>query len=335
METKTFIGIDVSKLTLDVCVLHEDKNPEIYLVKNQIGALRSLFAKFRKLFDTEQILVCSEHTGHYSNILRAFCVENGIALWLESGAEIKMSSGVRRNKSDRADAMRIAIYARRFHDRARLETIEPVTMEEVRLLLSERELYVKERAKYRAQIKDLGKFMGKSIFKDRKRRMDKHVKLLTKSIEEIDTVIDELMANDAELSRQQEILMSIDGVGQQVALHTIMATRGFRKYRSGREFACHVGVAPFSFTSGTSQRSRNKVSNRANKKLKTLFHMAALSAIKMKGEFKDYFDRKVAEGKNKMTVINAVRAKIINRIFALIRENRTYIKNNEFNLCYP
>jgi hypothetical protein len=55
--------------------------------------------------------------------------------------------------------------------------------------------------------------------------------------------------------------------------------------------------------------------------------MAALSAIKMKGELRDYFERKVAEGKNKMTVLNAVRAKIINRIFALIREDRKYEKS--------
>jgi hypothetical protein len=41
----------------------------------------------------------------------------------------------------------------------------------------------------------------------------------------------------------------------------------------------------------------------------------------MEGEFKVYFLRKVADGKNKMTVINAVRSKLINRIFALIREN--------------
>jgi transposase len=67
--------------------------------------------------------------------------------------------------------------------------------------------------------------------------------------------------------------------------------------------------------------------------LKKLYHMAALSAIKMKGEFKDYFDRKVAEGKNKMTVINAVRAKLINRIFALIRDNRINEKNYQITLA--
>jgi len=63
--------------------------------------------------------------------------------------------------------------------------------------------------------------------------------------------------------------------------------------------------------------------------------MAALSAIKMKGEFRDYFERKLAEGKNKMTIINAVRAKIINRIFALIREDRKYEKNYIFTLQHP
>ena len=55
--------------------------------------------------------------------------------------------------------------------------------------------------------------------------------------------------------------------------------------------------------------------------------MAALSAIRMKGELKEYFMRKVEEGKNKMTVINAVRSKIIHRIFAVIRSNEKYNKN--------
>jgi len=58
-----------------------------------------------------------------------------------------------------------------------------------------------------------------------------------------------------------------------------------------------------------------------------------LSAVKMKGEFREYFERKVAEGKNKMTVINAVRAKLINRIFALIRDNRKHENNYNQDLA--
>lgn len=52
--------------------------------------------------------------------------------------------------------------------------------------------------------------------------------------------------------------------------------------------------------------------------------MCALSSISAKGELKDYFERKVAEGKNKMLVINNIRNKLIHRICACVRDNKTY-----------
>ena len=50
--------------------------------------------------------------------------------------------------------------------------------------------------------------------------------------------------------------------------------------------------------------------------------MAALSIVSGKGEMAAYYHRKVAQGKNKMLVLNAVRNKIIHRVFACIRDNR-------------
>ncbi|MCM4174325.1 IS110 family transposase [Arenibacter sp. TNZ] len=335
MKSKSFIGIDVSKLSLDICLITEEGEIKNFKANNTVGHLKKLFKLIAQDVDVEETLVCAEYTGHYSNILKSYCLDNGVALWLESGAEIKLRSGVQRCKSDKIDAQRIAEYAMRHSDKALLQTLEDEVISESKLLLSERKLYVGERAKYRTQLKDLGGFVEKSIFKERSKRLKRHVALLTKSIEEIDRTIKELFSTEILLAHQSKILTSIPGVGDQVAIHTIVATNGFTKFKNGRKFACHVGVAPFSFHSGTSQRSRNKVSHRANKELKTLFHMAALSAIKMKGEFHDYFKRKVAEGKNKMTVINAVRAKIINRIFTLIKENRKYEKNYNLPLVNP
>ncbi|PHS07811.1 MAG: hypothetical protein COA88_07895 [Kordia sp.] len=60
-----------------------------------------------------------------------------------------------------------------------------------------------------------------------------------------------------------------------------MSTAAFKSFGNGRKFACYIGVALFSYSSGSNQRSRNKVSHRANKKLKTLYYMAALSAIRV------------------------------------------------------
>jgi len=54
-----------------------------------------------------------------------------------------------------------------------------------------------------------------------------------------------------------------------------------------------------------------------------------------KGELKDYYNRKVAEGKNKMCVLNAMRSKLIHRIFALIKSDRFYEKNIDIYLQNP
>ena len=56
--------------------------------------------------------------------------------------------------------------------------------------------------------------------------------------------------------------------------------------------------------------------------------MAALSAINVKGDIQEYYHRKVAEGKNKMSVINAIRNKLIHRIFAVVKRSTPYQKIN-------
>ncbi len=284
MKFKSFIGIDVSKLSLDICSITTEGEIKTFKINNSVGDLKKFFKLIRKDLDLDKTLVCAEFTGHYSNILKSYCLDNGIALWLESGAEIKLRSGVQRRKTDKVDAERIAEYAMRYVDKAELQVLEDIAITQSKLLLSERQLYVGERAKYKTQLKDLKEFIDKPFFKDRSKRLKKHISLLDKSIKEIDQAIKELLKTE-KLAQQNKILTSIPGVGDQVAINTIVATNGFQKFKNGRKFACHVGVAPFSFQSGTSQMSRNKVSHKANKKLKTLFHMAALSAVKMKGEF--------------------------------------------------
>lgn len=332
MHFELVIGIDVSKLTLDIALISKEAEVENFKVKNSPVFIKKFFEKLSKSWPIENALICAEHTGHYCYPLRKVCLEKEYSLWLEGGAEVKQRSGVTRYKNDKIDAIRIADYAKRHQDKAKIQKEEDYTIESIKALSSEREFFIKERAKYKTQLKDLKGFMDDELYKARSKRLKKQKDSLTKQIREIDKQINDLVESSEELMNQKVILTSVDGIGDQVAIHTIVATSAFTKFDSGRKFACHVGVAPFAFESGTSIRSRRKVSFRANMSLKKLFHMAALSAIKMRGEFKEYFDRKVTEGKNKMTVINAVRAKLINRIFALIRDNRVNEKNYNMNL---
>jgi len=61
--------------------------------------------------------------------------------------------------------------------------------------------------------------------------------------------------------------------------------------------------------------------------MKMLLHLCATSAIRSKGELQDYYLRKTTEGKNKMLVLNAIRNKLVLRIFACVKENRKYKEN--------
>lgn len=81
------------------------------------------------------------------------------------------------------------------------------------------------------------------------------------------------------------------------------------------------------------RKGKPKVSQMANKKVKSLLHLAALSAIQHCQELKAYYERKVLEGKNKMLVINNVRNKLVLRIFACVREDRNYDEKYKYALA--
>ena len=97
----------------------------------------------------------------------------------------------------------------------------------------------------------------------------------------------------------------------------ITVTNAFIFFKDWRKLACYCGVAPFRHQSGSSIKGKTKVSHIANKKMKSLLNMAALSAKKCDTEIKAYYERKVAEGKNKMSVINAAKCK--NTILKLLK----------------
>jgi transposase len=56
-----------------------------------------------------------------------------------------------------------------------------------------------------------------------------------------------------------------------------------------KKMACHAGVAPFNYQSGSSVRGRPGVSQHARKRLKSLFHLGAMASIRAKGELQDYY----------------------------------------------
>jgi transposase len=133
------------------------------------------------------------------------------------------------------------------------------------------------------------------------------------------------------MCRQFELATSVPGVGPQTALYLIALTRCFAAFSSWRKLACYAGIAPFEYSSGSSVRGRTKVSHLANKKLKSLFNMAALSAKKLDPELRLYYERKKAEGKHVMSIMNALRCKVVARVFAAVNRNSPFVNTLKFS----
>lgn len=322
-----FIGVDVSKKKLDFCVLHENRIIIETDVTNHQGAIMAFIGKLESEFgiDVGDMLVCAEHTGQYTYPLACACETTNCRLWIENPSNIKYSSGLQRGKNDRIDARRIAVYAMRFSDKACYHSRPNAEIERLRQLEAERGLYMADLAKYKAQLNDQKEYMPKDIFRKKAKRLSAMMKTLETSIKEIVQEIETVIGSTPKLARQYELLQSIDGVGPIVALNMITATEAFTRFENARQFNCYAGLAPFRYTSGSSLHSKARVSHRANKGLKALLHLAAVSLIsKSGGEMKEYYLRKVNEGKSKMAVINALRAKIVARMFAVIRKNEFY-----------
>jgi transposase len=325
---KILVGVDVSKEKLDVCQLEASEVKEEKVIENQCKLIKTYLNGLLKQHSKEDVLVCAEYTGQYTYPLSVVCEELGLDLWLENPAQIKYRSGVQRGKNDKLDARKIASYAEKFQDEAKLFSLPEKAMTSLKQLISERDLYVVDRAKYQGQLTDQERFMSKEDYAKKSKRLKTLIKELNDVIEQIEKEIQRIIDKDDTLSNQHKLLCSVDGIGDRTAIKMIVETNAFKDFTNPRKFCCHAGVAPFEYTSGSSQRSKNKVSNRADKSIKALLHMAALIvATRMNGELNEYYMRKVAQGKNKMTALNAVRAKLVYRMFAVIKNNQPYQKN--------
>ena len=198
-------------------------------------------------------------------------------------------------------------------------------VEELKELLNLRESSLNTLSRLRKPIKELKSHGNPRIAKLIEDSSQGSIEGARKDLASIEAKIDELFSKDAELSRLYELISSVDGVGKCIAAQVIVDTNGFKNIKEGKAYACYSGVAPFEHSSGSSVGSRSR--DRANKGSKTIFHLAAICAIRMAGDLKTYYERKVAKGKNKMSVMGSMRNKLILRVFACVRNNRCYQKN--------
>lgn len=329
MEFDFFIGIDVSRNELDFAIQQGDRLLFHREIANQALAIRTFIKELSKLpgFVLGKAVFCMEHTGIYNNHLLQVLHKKKANMCLEAATQIRNSLGNIRGKNDKTDAIRIAGYA--YDKRHKLSLWEPKreVVQQLAHLVATRSRLVTIKKQLKVPLKEHAAFSTGKVSKQSLQVCSHTLKAVDQDIIRADKAIQQLITNDARLSRLFTLVTSVSGVGKVTAAQVIITTNEFKTIRNPKKFACYSGVAPFSDDSGKVVK-KARVSHMANKKVKTLLHLSAMVAIQHNPDLKLFYERKVQqEKKNKMSVINAVRNKLILRIFACVNQNRPYEKN--------
>lgn len=325
--------MDVSKLWVDItllCVTDHEKQPTITeRFDNDHAGMKVLIKWLKKhlvTFDDNSLLIV-ENTGVYHRLVWEYCSKEGLPLHIGNAAHIKWSFGIARGKNDVVDSQRLCSYAFKNADELKATPVlNPVFLKLKDLMTA--------RSRLLAQKNSIKVYLGElklSNMKETQLIMEQAHKAaidgIDKSIKLVEKNIREIIQKDTAIKNNYDLLISVPGIGHLTAVYLICCTNNFICKITGKQLASYAGVAPFGNSSGTSIKGRDKVHKMANKDLKKLFHMGAISAIANYDEFKAYYKRKVKEGKHPQSVINAVRSKIALRAVAVINNQAKYVDN--------
>ncbi len=335
MDILYFVGVDISKDKLNWAVI---KANQVLLESESGSDIKSITKAVMSLqrhggFKLTEAVFCMEHTGVYQTRLVKYLLSRKANIWLESGSQIKFSMGDVRGKNDQIDAQRIARYAYKNREEIKLWIPPRAIIDQLDNLLNVRDRLVKVRqicstALAEEQICQA----NKTLLADTKKYSKNTLNGIEKDIQALELQIQDLINSDPVLKQLFTNITSIPGVGMVTAAKCIVITDEFKKFQSAKQLACHAGVVPFEKTSGTSLHSRPRVSKKAHKGLKVILSNCVMVAMRYNPAFKAYFERKIKEGKNKFSVFNAMKNKLVRLIFALAKQNKKYDENYTFAL---
>ena len=322
-----FVGIDISKDWLDVAICDETtlEIPLSWRCDNKVQEIEKMLKKCLKQTKGNQLWFCFEHTGNYGLLLSNLLESSEIRYSAVPALEIKRSIGMTRGKNDQVDATRIAVYAATNKLRLKESKLPGKQLLRVKYLLTHRSLLLKTCVQLQNSKKSFeiaGKMVElQDIITDLKERIAE-LKVQITAIEE--TMKTEIEADES-LSETFVKATSVKGVGLMIAATMMVCTNNFTAFENPRAFNCYAGLAPFSYSSGSSIQGETKTSSLRNRTMKTLLFNGANSAILCDHELKAYYNRKMKEGKHRMVVINSVACKMVSRVFAVVKRNAPYV----------
>ena len=329
MQITFFIGIDVSKNTLDLMIRSlSQPNFKAHLrVKNNAKGFAEMLVWAQKQIGSsslKEVVFGFEHTGNYGYQLGLFLGDKELLFSSINPVELKYSSGLKRSKTDKIDADMIALYMKRNLDKLRYSNHIPANLKGLQVLFSSRGALVKIRTgnkNRRHALKQLPDSEGVAFTM---KMIEKQIREQDQQVAAYEKEMLRVIKQDQALAKNADLLRSIPGIGLVTAVAFLVTTHNFTRFDTWRQYASYAGTAPFPRESGTSINGGSHVSHFANKKMKTLLGNCVQDIRRTDFEMKLFYDRKIEEGKNEFWIYNALKNKVISRAFAVIKRGTPY-----------
>ena len=304
MSAPVHVGIDVSKLRLDVCVL---PSRQLFSVDNTPAGHRQLIEKLKPLNPARVVV---ESTGGYETPVAQALVVAGLPTARVHPGRVRnfARSQGQLAKTDSLDAEILAKYSAASDTLPLLDITSPKAHELQGLVGRRRQLVEADVAESNRLDKHLAPATRKSIERVRK--------LLGREIAVIEKAIDKLIDSDEQWKQTDQLLQSVQGVGPQTS-HILIAELPELGQLNRQKIAALVGLAPYNCDSGPHQGQRHIGGGRAC--VRSVLYMAAVTAQRCNPVMKAFSDRLVALNKPGKVILTAIMRKLLTTLNAILK----------------
>lgn len=304
--TEVFVGIDVSKSTLDIGFKPSDQDFQITYESAEVDKLVT------QLQQTQPTLIVLEATGGLELQAATALAAKGLPVAVVNPRQVRdfAKATGRLAKTDKIDATVLADFAKAIRPQ-----IRPLKDEETQAL---DDLVDRRRQLIGMRVQEALR-LGTAVTKPMKTSLKKHIKWLDRQIDDVDGDLTRNLRESKVWRAKDDLLKSIPGIGS-VTTMTMLSKCPELGELSRREIAALVGVAPMANDSGKHRGKRSIWGGRAE--IRAVLYMATLSAIRCNLAIKAFADRLRKAGKPPKVVIVACMRKLLTIMNAMVK-NKT------------
>ena len=316
MSERVSLGVDVSKDSLDVCLL-QGQESRYYQVANHDEGFADLQRWLRKC-GVKKVRACLEATGLYGEQLAEFMHKQGHEVAVVNPLRIKAysASQLTRNKTDRVDSKLIADFCRT--QEVGLWSPPPAEWRELRELVRHRSALVRIRQQERNRL-------CAGLHSDQVMAMlREHLLFIQKQIGELEKKIQEHIAQHPVQKHRASLLCSIPGISHVTAAVLLAEMRDLLAFDDVRELVAYAGLNPRQQRSGSSVFSPSRISKTGNARIRAALYWPAISALRSNPLIKPLCDRIVREGRPKMVAIVAAMRKLLHLAYGVLKHDRPF-----------